>query len=190
MNQTDVDFERIQHLQDGAYWRHIHMYIIEVSEERAVVRMDIEPEVLQIYGNVHGGVLASLIDSSMSVMLHTTLEGTEQPVTSQMNVYYLQAARGERAYLDAVATLIKRGGRLAVCRADVYDDEGTLVAYGTGEFYIRRPPRSEGTGDGATAKSGAAGTGPTGTGPTGTGTTGTGTTGTGTTGTGTTGTGE
>lgn len=138
-----MDLDRIDHLQTGAFWKHIGMRVYSIDTEHAVVRLDIRPGILQIYGNVHGGVLASLIDSASSVLLHAVLSKNERPVTSQMSLYYLQAARGE--YLEAVAVMVKRGRYLAVCRADVFDDQGEHVAYGTGEFYIKRHiPNTEG----------------------------------------------
>lgn len=137
MEQGDdlVNRERIERLQSGAYWTHLGMYIHAVELHKAVLRLPIKIEVLQIYDTVHGGAVASLIDSAMSTALHTTLAPSEQSATSQMNIYYLRAASG--TYLEAQAHVIKRGRRLAVCKAEVVNDAGDQVAYGTGEFYIR-----------------------------------------------------
>lgn len=137
---------RIEKIQEGAYWHHLGMYVHSAEPGKAVLRLPIKQELLQIYQNVHGGVVASLIDSATSTALHTTLAENERSATSNMNVYYLQAANGE--YLEAVAEVMKRGRRLAVCKADVFNASGELVAHGTAEFYIRTttssPNRAEG----------------------------------------------
>src|SRR3712207_696168 len=74
-------------------------------------------------GNVHGGVLATMIDVAMSTAVATT--GGESPVTVSLTVTYLEPGRPGR--LEARAGVRKRGKRLMVVEAEVVQD-GDVVA--------------------------------------------------------------
>jgi uncharacterized protein (TIGR00369 family) len=95
----------------------------------AVVRLDAGERHLNRHGTVHGGAIATLVDTAMGAAVAAA--GSEAPVTIEMKVSYLEpGAPGE---LVAEATVRKRGRRVTIVEAEVTQD-GDLVAHATATF--------------------------------------------------------
>ena len=73
---------------------------------------------------VHGGMLATLVDTTMGAAVKSAVEG-EAPATSQLTVTYLRPGKPGR--LQVSARVSKRGDSLTMCEADVEQDGKTLV---------------------------------------------------------------
>ncbi|RZU32417.1 PaaI family thioesterase [Blastococcus saxobsidens] len=76
-------------------------------------------------GTLHGGVLATLVDTAMGAAVRTTTGDDEVPATSQLTVTYLRP--GRPGPLTVSARLRTRGEHLTVCEADVQQDGKDLV---------------------------------------------------------------
>ena len=76
-------------------------------------------------GTLHGGVLATLVDTAMGLAVRTTTGEGEVPATSQLTVTYLRP--GKPGPLEVTARLRTRGAHLTVCEADVRQDGKDLV---------------------------------------------------------------
>lgn len=85
-------------------------------------------------GAVHGGILATIIDSAMGSLINRSLPPEEYAVTTELKINYLRPGKGER--LVAEATYLHRGQTLVVMESTVYDDRGKRVAHGTGTFIV------------------------------------------------------
>ncbi|WP_104525051.1 PaaI family thioesterase [Blastococcus atacamensis] len=82
-------------------------------------------EHLNAAGTLHGGVLATLVDTAMGLAVRTTTDDGEVPATSQLTVTYLRPGKPGR--VEATARLRTRGEHLTVCEADVEQDGKCLV---------------------------------------------------------------
>ncbi len=85
-------------------------------------------------GAVHGGILATLIDSVMGSLINRSLPPEEYAVTTELKINYLRPGRGET--LRAEATFLHRGQTLVVMESSVYDDRNKRIAHGTGTFIV------------------------------------------------------
>jgi uncharacterized protein (TIGR00369 family) len=85
-------------------------------------------------GAVHGGILATLIDSTMGSLINRSLPEDKYAVTTELKVNYLRPAKGER--LRSEATFLHRGQTLVVMESSVYDNRNKRVAHGTGTFIV------------------------------------------------------
>ena len=83
-------------------------------------------------GTLHGGVYASLIDTSMGLSV-LALVGV-RTATIQMNVHFLGAVNSGR--ITCESEVLHRTRRTATAEAKVRDAEGNLVALGTGAFRV------------------------------------------------------
>ena len=83
-------------------------------------------------GTLHGGVYASLMDTSMGLSV-LALVGV-RTATIEMNVHFLGAVSGGR--ITCESQVVHRTRRTATAEAKVYDEEGNLVAMGTGAFRV------------------------------------------------------
>jgi uncharacterized protein (TIGR00369 family) len=75
-------------------------------------------------GTLHGGVLATLVDTAMGAAVRSAVED-DVPATSQLTVTYLRP--GKPGDLTVTARVRSRGEHLTVCEADVEQDGKGLV---------------------------------------------------------------
>jgi uncharacterized protein (TIGR00369 family) len=96
----------------------------------ATVTLDAGEQHLNPHGTVHGGVIATLVDVAMGTAV--VAAGGEAPVTIEMKVTYLEPA--QPGHLRAEATVRKRGKRITIVEAEVFGDDGELVALALATF--------------------------------------------------------
>ena len=99
---------------------------VEVADDgSALLRFTAREEHLNQAGTLHGGVLATLVDTAMGAAVRSTTGDGDVPATSQLTVTYLRPGRpGDLAVTAKVRT---RGEHLTVCEADVEQDDRSLV---------------------------------------------------------------
>ena len=75
---------------------------------------------------VHGGMVATVLDTAMGGACATLLEPGESFLTADLRVEFLRAARP--GLLRAEGTIVRRTKRVVFCAADLFDAEGTHMA--------------------------------------------------------------
>jgi len=75
-------------------------------------------------GTVHGGLLATLVDTTMGAAVRSAVDD-DVPATSQLTVTYLRP--GKPGLLVVTARVSKRGESITVCEAEVEQDGKALV---------------------------------------------------------------
>jgi uncharacterized protein (TIGR00369 family) len=75
---------------------------------------------------VHGGLVATILDSAMGGACWTLLEGDETFLTAELRTEFHRAARP--GLLRAEGRVVQRTKRLMFCAAELYDGEGTHLA--------------------------------------------------------------
>ena len=105
----------------------------ELGEDgSARVAFSARDEHLNQAGTLHGGVLATLVDTAMGAAVRSTVDD-DVPATSQLTVTYLRpGAPGDLAVTARVRT---RGEHLTVCEADV-EQEGRALAHAVATFAL------------------------------------------------------
>jgi uncharacterized protein (TIGR00369 family) len=129
--------EQLEHLaryfnEEVTFSKHIGAKVEEVEPGRSVIYIDVENIHLNGAGTLHGGVYASLIDTSMGLSV-VALVGV-RTATIQMNVHFLGAVNGGR--ITCESEVVHRTRWTATAEAKVHDSEGNLVALGTGSFRV------------------------------------------------------
>ncbi|MCP8967986.1 PaaI family thioesterase [Ectobacillus ponti] len=88
-----------------------------------------------IFGAVHGGIIATILDTTMGYVLnHELVPKGQGVVTTEMKVNYLLPGDGK--HLRCVAQTVHRGRKLCVVEGKLYNDRDELIAIATGSFYI------------------------------------------------------
>jgi len=96
----------------------------EAAEGKATLAVEVDDRHLNHAGTVHGGMLATLVDTTMGAAIRSAV-GDETPATSQLSITYLRPGKPGR--LVVTATVRKRGESLTVCEADVEQEGKSLV---------------------------------------------------------------
>ncbi|MDT3712240.1 MAG: thioesterase family protein [Pseudomonadaceae bacterium] len=119
----------------------------EISTSRVVMHLSMKPELVGnfVHGILHGGVIASLLDvaGGATAMLgvfdrHRHLTEHERATrlarlgTIDLRIDYLRPGRGKR--FSASAVPLRAGNKVAVVRSELHNEEGVLVAVGTGTY--------------------------------------------------------
>ncbi len=121
---------------DGAlYNRLLGVGVEEVRNDYARLRLQFKPELLHPGGVVHGGAIASLIDTAAALAIFSRL--TEPPrasTTIDLHVHYLEAVVDED--LIAQAAIRRRGRSIVFVTVEVTTASGIIVAHGELSFRI------------------------------------------------------
>ena len=94
-------------------------------------------------GTVHGGWIATLIDTAMACAVHSSLKPGEIFTTVEMNITYVRPVQAATGTLRCEGVLLHSGGRVASAEGKVYDAAGNLVAHGSETCLITRAPRAQ-----------------------------------------------
>jgi uncharacterized protein (TIGR00369 family) len=110
----------------------------EVERGRTVFSMTADELHENPMGTMHGGIVATLVDTAMGCAVASTLPNDEAFTTLDLNTKYIRAITTATGRVRAEARVVHRGGRVATTEARVYDDEGTLYAHATSTCLILR----------------------------------------------------
>lgn len=98
----------------------------------------IQPLIYNPLRMVHGGITATLLDTTLGTAVTNHLPDDLTVVTSEIKVNYLKPGVGK--HLRCVAKMIHRGKHLCVAEAKVYSDKDEIIASGSGTFFIVKKP--------------------------------------------------
>lgn len=110
-----------------------------VEEGKAVFSLRPGEHLYNPIGTVHGGILATLLDSAAGCAVHTTLEAGVGYTTVDLSVTYLRPVTRETPLLHCTGEVVHAGRTIATARAEVRDEDGRLYATATATCLIRRP---------------------------------------------------
>jgi 1,4-dihydroxy-2-naphthoyl-CoA hydrolase len=123
-------FEGLDFDPDGvAFNTHVGIEWDLVSPDRVEAHLEVGPQHLMPYGNVHGGVLATLVEAVGSVAgAARVLADGRGAVGVHNSTDFLRPVTGGR--LAVVATPIQVGRTQHLWLVEISDDRGRLVAHG------------------------------------------------------------
>ena len=109
----------------GGFAGRLGVVVEQADDGTARLAFEATDEHLNPAGTVHGGVLATLVDTAMGTAVRSMTGDEDVPATSQLTVTYLRPGKpGRLAVTGRVRT---RGEHLTVCEADVEQDGRGLV---------------------------------------------------------------
>lgn len=109
----------------------VGMQLVEVDLDLTHIALEVEDRHLQPFGIVHGGVLATLIDTATFWAAFWQLPSGSGLVNVDLKLNYLAAVPLDRGCLTAVGRCLRAGRQISYSEARVIDDEGRLIAHGT-----------------------------------------------------------
>src|SRR5215213_8979869 len=100
----------------------------ETNNFPRMLGIEIGQELLQLQGVLHGGAMASLIDTAVAMAIVSVSEPEDRFTTVELKINYLAAVRDGRVTADA--RIIRDGRRIIVAECDAFDSNGRLAAKG------------------------------------------------------------
>ncbi|HEY7111294.1 MAG TPA: PaaI family thioesterase [Thermoanaerobaculia bacterium] len=112
---------------------HLQPVLEELGPDTCVVRLPYRPELANLSGTLHGGVLAMLADTAIAFALSTNFDGKMGFATADLTIHFLARARAD---VWARARILKKGRRVNVGDVDMTDVAGRLVARALATFVL------------------------------------------------------
>lgn len=129
MTGNKLTSEQVQRIKNAVskvpYAQLLGIEVDEVDQGSATLGLNIRPELMQINGVVHGGAIASLIDTATAFAIIPFLEPNERVTTVDLTLSYLRPLMSGR--ITATAKVVRPGRRLFVVSAEVHDPDGNLA---------------------------------------------------------------
>ena len=130
MEQNEEQNEEIVRsvIAGSPYGRLLGVEVETVEPGRVRVRLPYRTEVTTVGDVVHGGAVASLVDTAATAAVWSgaDLDKTTRGTTVGFTVNFLTAARGQD--LVATATVVQRGRTLCTCEVVVAGADGSACA--------------------------------------------------------------
>lgn len=124
---TPAQRERIEKaLERVPYARLLGIHLESVEPGHAVLSMKVREELKQNHGVVHGGAIASLIDSATAFAIIPLLAENERTTTVDLTIHYLRPLTEGSA--RASARVLRAGRRVITVSAELFDEQGSLAA--------------------------------------------------------------
>ncbi len=127
----------------------IGMKIETLDLDKIGIRFEMRPELVGNFtrGNLHGGVISSVLDVTGGMVAWTgimkKMEGQSFDEISErfnkigtidIRVDYLRPGLGE--YFIATGSTLRTGNKVSVSRMELHNDKGILIAVGTGTYVV------------------------------------------------------
>ncbi len=113
------------------YYSTLGFEIQEIADGRVNFEMEIRENLTQ-NGIIHGGVLASLVDSTCGCAALSLILPDVYVTTIDLQVEFLKPVSKGR--LTAKAKCIKSGKNIFFCKAKIWDEKGGLICTGSSQL--------------------------------------------------------
>ncbi len=115
---------------------HLGIELVELAPDRAVLSLPFRDEIVTIGSTVHGGAIATLIDTTAMAAAWSGAEPPEnmRGTTVSLSVSFLAAAN--QVDLEAEARVVRRGRSLVFLEIDVRSPDGASLARGLATYKL------------------------------------------------------
>jgi len=110
--------------------------LIEATRERAVFQGRPQLRHYNPLGSVHGGWIATLLDSCVGCAVHVSLPAGKAYTTAELKVNYVRAVTDRVGLVRAVGTVIHLGNRMATAEGRLVGPDGKLYAHATTTCFV------------------------------------------------------
>jgi uncharacterized protein (TIGR00369 family) len=113
---------------------------MEVDEGRITVYLTPQEFHYNPLGTVHGGVLATLLDTATGCAVHSTLPAGVGYSSLDLSTKFLRPVTVRSGRLRCEGTVLSRGRRTALAEARLSDGDGRLAAHATSTCLLFETP--------------------------------------------------
>jgi len=133
--------ERLKHFENNEERRFgmarlLGYSIRDIGDGRVTLRYEPQQDHLNLFSTLHGGILASLLDTVMGCALMTQLEAGEYHTIIDLHTKYLRPVTLEKTPLQVIGVLEHRGKRQCTMHGKVVCPDGKPCATATATAMI------------------------------------------------------
>jgi len=126
--------ELVEIVNASPFPAHMSMRLLSIELDKAVIELKTANYHLQAYGRVHGGVLATLIDTATFWSVFLRIAENAGLVNIDLKLNYLKPVENE--LLTAEGHAIRSGNTICYAESNVKNASGDIVAHGTSTLMI------------------------------------------------------
>jgi len=127
---TELDPAKVARAQTAfaavPYAKFLGLELGPITPSQVSVHLQVRDELRQNQGVVHGGAIASLIDTASAFAVLTQIELHERVTTTDLTIHYLRPVTSGR--MIANARVVRGGKRLFVLAVEVINEREVLIA--------------------------------------------------------------
>jgi|HigsolmetaAR205D_1030408.scaffolds.fasta_scaffold06675_3 acyl-CoA thioesterase len=122
--------DTVKAFEESSFWNWLGLEVERISQGEVQLKLAVRPEFFNVVKTVHGGVYASVLDTTMGFTVRS-VAGCPV-VTVNMNINFLKAIN--QGTLRSKGRILSMGKNLAVAEAYIYSEDGQALAHSTGTF--------------------------------------------------------
>ncbi|MBZ0216768.1 MAG: PaaI family thioesterase [Fimbriimonadaceae bacterium] len=105
--------------------------VVEAEKGRVVVEGEPSYAFLNPMGVIHGGWIATVLDTALACAAQTVIEAGEGTTTVEFKINCVRPLTEATGTVTAIGEVIQRGRRLSTTKATMTDRDGKVLAHGT-----------------------------------------------------------
>ncbi|MFC1823217.1 PaaI family thioesterase [Thermodesulfobacteriota bacterium] len=134
----EISSQEMERMNDNPLYNTIGIQVYEVKDGHARSRLRPNKDVCWPFSQPHGGILATLMDTTMAWAVLTRIDQGYNCVTINLDIQYTNTPKGES--FICLARTTHRANRIVYTRADILDEKEKLLATAQGVFRIIKAP--------------------------------------------------
>lgn len=132
MNEQE-SFEALKEKAASTFWGYLGCELVEAKETYVIISLELKEHHNNMMGIVHGGVMMSMLDNAMGlILLHRGIN----TVTATMNTHFLSNISSGTIYCKA--ELLHQTKRTNTITASLYDEQSELLAWASGAYRLMK----------------------------------------------------
>lgn len=118
------------------FYEHLGLKLEALAEGESAIRMPFQAQFGNPRGEVHGGLVAALLDIGLSQAVRSQMDDRATVATISMTVNYLAPAFGE---LVCRGRIVRYGRSIAFAEGEVSDEQGKAVCRASATYKLIHP---------------------------------------------------
>ena len=124
---TDEQRRRVERMREAVpFLKLLGVEVESVGPGTSTLLLPVREELTRNDGIIHGGVVASVIDSAFAFAIIPLLAENERTVTVDLTIHYLRPLSGGTS--RTVARVVRAGRRVITVSAELFDENEKLAA--------------------------------------------------------------
>ncbi|MEW6718039.1 MAG: PaaI family thioesterase [Chloroflexota bacterium] len=132
-------FRKLEHMYVNAPLNKYFRPKLHITEGQARLTLPVREEFFHAAGAVHGSVIFKALDDTAFFAVSSLIENVFV-LTVSFNIYLIRAI--QEGEMTAVGRVVHHGRRLFIAESEVTDNQGQVIARGSGTFMLSSIPLS------------------------------------------------
>lgn len=116
------------------FWQFLGLKVAELQSGYARLLLPVRPEYANMRGNLHGGLISSLIDMGGAAAVRSLVLMSRPFITVELKLNYLEPAPLAATVIEG--RVVRSGKTIAVTNVEVKDGDGQVIAVGLATYMI------------------------------------------------------